>query len=80
MSKYDEPIKRAECDTCDWTLTRNAVIRYVWNEYNWRPDKRVIRRTFSSLREGHAYFNRGHAPSYVYQTQDEQQEDSDAEM
>lgn len=63
----DRQPERAECDTCDWTLTRNEVIRYIWNHDNMRPTPRLIRRTFSSLREGHAYFQRGHAPYCIYE-------------
>ena len=57
----DAPISRAECDTCDWVLTREDVIEHLPGD----PRESRIREKFGSLREGHAYFNRGHSPNYI---------------
>ena len=60
---HHERTLRVECDVCDWTLTREDIIDRL-NANNERADERRIREKFGSLREGHAYFNRGHAPDY----------------
>lgn len=71
----DAPIQRAECDSCDWVLPREDVLDRLTDLGVMDPSEERIYRKFSSLREGHAFMNRGHVPYYV--REDEISEDND---
>lgn len=48
------------CDSCEWTLTVADAVERLEEAPHDRVTPSRIRRKFSSLGEGHAYFNRGH--------------------
>ena len=73
MNDDELQIRRAECDECDWVLSRRRVIEQLQEGGHHRATDNRIREKFGSLRQGHAYFHRGHAPYYV--REDEPTED-----
>ena len=53
----------ASCDSCDWSLTIQELLTKVEGSTLRKRDPEYLKRKFSSLAEGHAYFNRGHTIS-----------------